>query len=143
MKSRLLALFLTASVFLTLFAGMDLTVYSGRVIVGGTDSATGYRIYYEKDYTNKNIVNILFEYNSDMTGVTIKRCTFSFPTSYGNTLPREIKGIPVTKIDSNAFYRTTTVEEIVLPDTVTHIGENAFENCTALRYITYCGSEDE
>lgn len=51
-------------------------------------------------------------------------------------VPASIKSVTVpqsvTSIGDNAFNGCSVLQKLVLPDTVTEIGENAFENCTAL-----------
>ncbi|MBQ3329794.1 MAG: leucine-rich repeat domain-containing protein [Ruminococcus sp.] len=46
----------------------------------------------------------------------------------------------VTSIGKYAFYGQSLVEEIVIPPSVTHIGENAFKNCSSLKRIVYYGN---
>ena len=44
-------------------------------------------------------------------------------------------GVPVTVIDEYAFSKNTKVEKVILPDTITKIGYEAFAYCTALKEI--------
>ena len=41
--------------------------------------------------------------------------------------------MPVTEIGDEAFMNNTTIEEIVIPDTVVVIGKRAFAGCTSLK----------
>ena len=94
-----------------------------------------------------------YEYEEYLDGIVI--------TQYnGKSLivrvPAEIDGMPVRKIgdeafatgsfkrflevyhrvsDAALFNRSTSVEEVYLPDTVTEIGRYAFERCSSLAYI--------
>ncbi len=52
------------------------------------------------------------------------------------TIPSEIDGLPVTAIGDNAFY-TSTIEKITLPNSITHIGKNAFGLCESLSEIVF------
>ena len=63
--------------------------------------------------------------------------------SYGDTtaitptwtvirIPPTIEGVPVTVIGSSAFSSNTTLLRIYLPDSVTHIMDSAFKNCSNL-----------
>lgn len=50
-------------------------------------------------------------------------------------IPSKLGGMPVTTIDDSAF-QGCTMAEVVLPDSVTTIGEYAFADCQNLRTIT-------
>lgn len=50
-------------------------------------------------------------------------------------IPSQIDGVPVTKI-SGTFTNQTTVVSVVIPDSVTSIGDSAFYNCSKLTSIT-------
>ena len=56
------------------------------------------------------------------------------------TIPSTYKGLPVTEISNNAFSYSTNgaceyLEKIIIPDSVTTIGENAFRNCSSLTSV--------
>ena len=89
-----------------------------------------------------------------ITGCTIKRTdeadliftlkedgTYSVAAAEGFnstslTVPDEYKGIAVTEIASNGFEGRTTLKTLIIPESITVIGEQAFKNCTALKEIT-------
>lgn len=54
-------------------------------------------------------------------------------------VPEQIGGVPVRAIGDNAFYKYTETERsvtsVVIPDTVTVIGENAFLACSDMSYL--------
>ena len=47
-------------------------------------------------------------------------------------IPSTYKGLPVTMILDNAFFNSTDIESVTIPDSVTSIGNNAFSHCTSL-----------
>ena len=51
-------------------------------------------------------------------------------------IPGLINGLPVTKIQANAFKGKTTLTSISVPDSVSTIGDSAFESCTNLTGVT-------
>jgi hypothetical protein len=59
------------------------------------------------------------------------------------TITDTINGKTVTQIGEKAFFENTTLEYLVMPDTVTAIGDGAFEGCTALATVEYSGSSDD
>ena len=48
----------------------------------------------------------------------------------------EYKGLPVANIYSKAFYNNDNITYVVIPDSVTSIGDSAFYNCSSLRSVT-------
>ncbi len=51
-------------------------------------------------------------------------------------IPRKINGLMVCGIAENAFNPNYTLTEVTLPETVTHIGNSAFANCTVLEQVS-------
>ena len=51
------------------------------------------------------------------------------------TVPAEINGLPVAKIEAGAFKYNAKVTEITLPDSVTEIGQEAFKSCFQLKSV--------
>ncbi len=76
------------------------------------------------------------KYKVENGKVTIIGCTDSLSGKV--TVPEKIEGYPVTKI-GRAFYKKQNITSVVLPDTVTTIGEEAFGKCENLTSI-YFGS---
>lgn len=56
------------------------------------------------------------------------------PTSL--IIPAQIEGITVTTIAPNAFKNKYKIKEVVIPDSVTSIGESAFRGCSNLTNMT-------
>ena len=77
--------------------------------------------------------NYTYEINSDGKGVTITYFDDSEATSF--VIPDTIAGLPVTQIGDAAFMRHHNLRNIIIPDSVTVIGENAFQG-SSLRDIS-------
>ena len=58
-------------------------------------------------------------------------------------IPAVIEGKPVTEIGTSAFQYCTSLEKIVIPDSVTTIGDYAFSDCDELTTVYYRGSEEQ
>ena len=50
-------------------------------------------------------------------------------------VPEQIHKISVKKIERSAFFRCSTMNQIIFPDTVNHIGSSAFNRCSELSKI--------
>lgn len=74
-------------------------------------------------------------FNKDKTEL-LKYPTGSSNTTY--TVPDS-----VTTIGYRAFDYSASLESIVIGAGVTHIGENAFKNCTALKDVYYTGTQEQ
>ena len=56
-------------------------------------------------------------------------------TAKSVTVPSKLDGYPVKQIFTNAF-KGTSITSIVIPTSVTYIGQSAFENCKSLTTVT-------
>lgn len=76
------------------------------------------------------------EQDGEVIGYSVKKRFGSNPKKL--TIPAEHNGKPVTKIERFAFHYCKNLESIVLPDTITEIGWDAFLGCIKLKnvYIT-------
>ena len=63
-------------------------------------------------------------------------------TSYQGTLkiPYRIDNKIVTQIKAEAFYGETGITEVIIPNTITNIGNAAFYNCTSLVNVAFEGN---
>lgn len=52
-------------------------------------------------------------------------------------VPAQIDGYTVTKISNSTFSNWFALEEVILPDTITVIGEDAFCDCKRLKKLNY------
>ena len=95
---------------------------SGTLLKGGAISASAY--YSEDD---------VWEYDFDNEGIEITRYC-------GNdknvVIPSVIDDKKVTSISSSAFSYNSSVTSVTIPDSVTSIGDEAFNSCTNLKSIT-------
>lgn len=57
--------------------------------------------------------------------------------------PSQINGVPVTAIRENAFYKCDSLEEIIVPQSVSEIGHHAFFECKSLKTATINGRISE
>lgn len=68
-----------------------------------------------------------FEYVSVKGGYKISKCTATIITE----IPSVRNGVAITEIGENAFAGFTGITDLVIPDSVKVIGDNAFYGCTA------------
>jgi hypothetical protein len=52
------------------------------------------------------------------------------------TIPSNINGLQVTSVGNYAFYNSTNLTNVSIPNSVTNIGEGAFYACTSLTSVT-------
>lgn len=66
-------------------------------------------------------------------------------TAVGGVLPIPafLDGYPVVAIGALAFRSCANVTEVVIPDTVTTIGDNAFLGCAGLSSVKYGGTQEQ
>lgn len=75
----------------------------------------------------------LYYVRNSPTDITITGCDISATEI---AIPREIEGVPVTRIGDNAFENCTNLTNISIPDSAINIGSMAFNNCTELASVT-------
>jgi hypothetical protein len=73
------------------------------------------------------------KYEIKGSAVTITGCDKK--VSGALTIPTTIEGNPVTSIGSGAFQKSR-LTSLTIPDSVTSIGKNAFQNCRSLTSLT-------
>ena len=52
-------------------------------------------------------------------------------------IPSTHNGKPVVAIGVSAFERNTSIEYVIIPDSVTTVGSSAFAGCTSLKYVVF------
>ena len=78
-----------------------------------------------------------FEWMQTQSGVTIEKY---IGTSTAVVIPNKINGATVIAISANAFYENETITSVIIPGSVTSIGNYAFTECPNL--IIYCESQE-
>ena len=58
-------------------------------------------------------------------------------------IPMAENNIPVTEIAPNAFANRRGIKKVVIPHTITQIGESAFAGCSDLEAVSYQGTENQ
>lgn len=95
-------------------------VSSVNLLATTTTTATG-------SFTD-GVVGGSIEYTIDDAGITITKAVGNVVSA---VIPEEIDGVEVIAIGEKAFYQSdckNTLMEVVLPDTITSIGKNAFKD---------------
>ena len=88
---------------------------------GVADSDSDFTISYSEDEEEVYITGLAAEVADGITSISI---------------PSTINDKPVTQIAANAFSGKTKITKVVIPDSVTTIGDNAFKNCIAVKEFT-------
>ena len=68
-------------------------------------------------------------------GTTITRCTLPSGFSGGLEIPSELDGNPVRRIEGWAFEGCSGLTSVTIPDSVTSIGDGAFDGCESIRQV--------
>ena len=61
----------------------------------------------------------------------------------GNIKKLNLKNYELKNIPSYSFYNCNKLESIVLPESITSIGEDAFSGCSSLENVYYKGTMDQ
>lgn len=77
--------------------------------------------------------------NNNTVAYSIKKLNTADLTEV--VVPSSYMGLPVTKIDENAFSSKTTILKVVVPESVTVIAQYAFKGCSKLTECYVLGSE--
>ena len=137
---KLLSLFMSLVMLLTVTAGLNLTAYAetysgscGQNVTYTLNTTTGVlAISGTGTMANYSLNNSPFYHNSDIKTITIS----SGVTSIGNGVFKYCTSLTsitlpdgVTSIGDDAFYNCTRLTSITIPDSVTSIGDHAFFEC--------------
>ena len=115
--------------------------YFDGTIYGKPDSTA--QAYAEKHGCNFAVgkgahENLLYRVYADHVGIYgVDETNGKISGDY--TIPSEIEGLPVKRIENPAF-RDQNMTSVVIPDTVTSIGEYAFWSCNFLEKVTLSSS---
>ena len=103
-----------------------LIVISSALLAGGV-AATGLVLWQKGVFDS-----VKFKEDNGIAVIT----DVARPDRNGNVvIPSEIKGKPVTTIESNAFSNNSKIVNVELPDTIVTIGSRAFANCKNLKTL--------
>lgn len=81
--------------------------------------------------SNFDVGMLTFEPNDE--GYSIVQCD---EKAFGEiVIPETYNGKPITKIIRSAFVDNEYITKVVIPDTVTYIGDGAFQGCSALKTV--------
>ena len=83
------------------------------------------------------------DYQISATGVDTATITSYSGSATNLTIPSKLNGMKITQIDLNAFGENKKLTKVTIPDTVTTIGDLAFNNCTSLKEVTIPASVTE
>lgn len=89
------------------------------------------------NYSSQIVVPEYLSYQAYGDHVVITDCDIN--TTGSVFIPSSIDGLPVTTIGDSAFLNCDSIENIILPDTITAILDNAFSNCGSLSQIQFKG----
>ena len=146
---KIISLFLSLTMLLSLTAGLDFSAYADTLTTGkcgenvtysfdsktGTLTISGTGDMYDCSsfdasvfYNNQNIKVVIIEKGVTSIGSSAFNCCTSLTSI---TIPDS-----VTSIGSSAFNCCTNLTSITIPDSVTSIGAAAFSGCTSLTSVT-------
>ena len=83
------------------------------------------KVYENLKYEINNNEVIITGYNGEPTDINI---------------PSSIENLPVKGIANNAFTNCTSLKSIIIPDSITNLGEAVFMRCTSLLKVTLSSS---
>jgi len=81
-------------------------------------------------------VTILYNYINDGTELEVKMAYHSGDLNIPAEVTYEGKTLPVTSIGESAFFWSTSLTSVTIPNSVTTIGASAFSRCTGLTSVT-------
>lgn len=79
------------------------------------------------------------QYEENSTGLTVIGWKGD-PMPESIVIPASVRGIPVTEIKKEAFYKCSEITSVTIPDSVKGIGKSAFYGCSGLTSVTIPGS---
>lgn len=70
-----------------------------------------------------------FQLNDDGTSYSVSGISGNKSALKNYEIPAEHEGLPVTRVEDEAFWRCTSLRSVTLPDGITYIGDRAFAQC--------------
>ncbi len=80
-----------------------------------------------------------YKLNATGTGYAVTGLAYDNSQDHIFHIPAKYNGLPVTEIAANAFKNKRTMYEVYVPNSVTTIGESAFEWCYDLKKVIFYG----
>ncbi len=94
------------------------------------------KAYKAKEATSEALIIKTGNYKIEDGKVRLERGVIPQSTKGEFTIPRTVKGYPVTSIGDWAFYICSALTSVTIPDSVTSIGWGAFYGCDMLASVT-------
>ena len=114
--------------FLAVFLAVAISTFGLFVANTSAESYNGFTYEVKTNWADETQYVVITKYEGSEASVEI---------------PSEIDGLPVTKIDGNAFLNNNTITSVKVPDSVKTIGTKAFSDCSNLSQITLPDSIEE
>ncbi|MBR0294603.1 MAG: leucine-rich repeat protein [Bacilli bacterium] len=112
-----------------LYLSLEASSIPSSYSVGWNNGAKGYALGSSELREDEDYI---YSINNDLSTVTI----VDIKAEVGETIviPSEIDGMKVTAIKDNFLNGNETIKEVILPDSLTYLGDGAFDNCPNLEY---------
>lgn len=96
------------------------------------DTASGFTTPIWNGYPTIQIDTSHYTYRLVNSNKEIEIINYAADVSGEVNIPKEIDGLPVTRIGANALFNRNGLTRIVIPESVVRVGNNAFRECRSL-----------